>query len=38
MMGAIFFKDQEEERKEIVANNYSSELWTQRHSNFHILK
>jgi hypothetical protein len=31
-MTVIFFKDQEEERKEIVANDFSSELWAPPHS------
>jgi hypothetical protein len=30
--GSYYCKDQEEERKEIVVNDFSFELWTPRHS------
>jgi len=35
--GSCFFKDQEEERKEIVANDFSSELWAPYHSLEYII-
>jgi hypothetical protein len=35
--GSYFFKGQEEERKKIVANDFSSELWPPCHSLNYIL-